>query len=196
MNFKDRLKNAICNNDIDFLDRNREKFSINERFEDEDNDTLLLYSISDNRSSMYKYFLENNADITLTNDEKENVLHAIIYSGDEIRMVEFLDKYNFNLNSCTIDGASPLLLAISLEQLGMARLLIKKGADVNIGDDDGITPLHLAAQFGYLDLVVDLVENGADLRKKTKKGNYPLALAINGDYNEIAKYLFEKFISK
>lgn len=194
--FKEQLKNAICNNDLDFLKKYRDKYSIDERFEDEDNDTLLLYSISDQKSFAYKFFLDNDSDITLVNDEKENVLHAIVYSGVEQRLVEFLDNHCIDLNGCAVDGATPLLLAISLDHIGMAKILIQKGADVNIGDIDGITPVHLAAQSGCLDLIIDLVEKGANYLAKTKNGNYPLALAINGDHVDVVKFLYDRVYNR
>lgn len=57
-NFYDKLKNALCNSDIDFLQTHRDKYDINHCFADEDNDSLLLYAMSDKGSSAYKYLLE------------------------------------------------------------------------------------------------------------------------------------------
>lgn len=86
MCFKEKLKSAICNNDIEFLNQNREKYSIDDRFDDEDDGTLLLYSISDSKSCVYEYFIKNNADVYRLNNEGENILHAIVYSGDSRRL--------------------------------------------------------------------------------------------------------------
>ncbi len=191
--FKEQLKNAICNNDLDFLKENKEKYSIDERFEDKNNNTLLLYSISYVNSFVYSFFLENGANINLVNDEGENIIHAIIYSKDYNRLVTFMQQYTFDINIRMKDGATPLLLAISLGQIEMALFLIHQGADVNIGDNEGITPIHLAAQFNNLDLVKRLIDKGANIYTRTQKGNYPLALAINGDNVEVAKFLFTTF---
>lgn len=38
-NFYDKLKNALCNSDIDFLQTHRDKYDINHCFADEDNDS-------------------------------------------------------------------------------------------------------------------------------------------------------------
>ncbi|MCL1943922.1 MAG: ankyrin repeat domain-containing protein [Candidatus Azobacteroides sp.] len=191
-NFEEDLKDAIACNDIDFLKKNRDQYDINHRFADEDNDSLLLYAISDKGSEAYKFFLDNGADTTLVNNEGEGILHAIVYSGIPERLLEFIKTHTFDINARTNDGATPLLLAISLERLEMAKLLIENRADVNIGDENDITPLHLAVQTGDFNLVVSLVEKGANLHIKTQKGNYPLALAINGDHDKIVRYLFEK----
>lgn len=192
MDFKEQLKVAICNNDIDFLERNSEIYNIDDRFEDENNDTLLLYSISDPNSCAFDFFLKKNANVSLVNDEGEGILHSIVYSGDVERLKEVLNNYKTDINCRAKDGATPLLLAISLEHLSIAHLLIEYGADVNIADDDGVTPLHLSVQLGNLRLVISLLGKGADLFAKSSKGNLPLALAVNSGHDDIVKYLYKK----
>lgn len=192
MDFKEKLKNAICNNDIYFLEENRNYYSIDERFEDEDNDTLLLYAISDPDTDVFGFFLKNGANIYLKNDKQECILHAAIYSGDANRLKLLLDKYDLDVNCQASDGATPLLLAISLEQFEIAKLLIENQANVNQGDTNALTPLHLAVQSDNLDLVTFLIAKGADLHAKTKVGNLPLALAVNSGNEDIIKYLYNE----
>lgn len=192
MELSGKLKDAICNNDIDFLEEKKHLFSIDERFEDENNDTLLLYSISDAKSNVYKYLIENNADINLTNDEGENIIHAIVFSGENKRLQNVVKNYVVNINHKAKDGATPLLLAISLDKADIAQSLISYGADVNIPDEDGITPLHLAAQSDNIDLVEYLLKNGADVNFKTNAGNLPLALAVNCGNIDVIKVLFKE----
>jgi len=191
-NIDEELKDAICNKDIAFLEANKNKYSINHRFQDEDNDTLLLYAISDHGSNTYEYFLKNNADITLVNDEGENIIHSIVYSGQIKRLVDILNQFPFDLNLQTKDGTTPLLLSVLLEKYEIFNYLLKNGADVNIPDNEGNTPLHPACFLGYKSMVFDLVENGANLLAKTDNGNLPLALAVNEGHEEIIKYLFQK----
>jgi len=192
MNIKEELKTAISNNDISFLEKNKSIYSINERFEDEDNDTLLLYSISDNLSNVYEYLLKNNADVTVENNEGENIVHCIVYSGDIKRLKQILNDYSVDINHRAQDGATPLLVAISLERIEIAKSLINNGANVNIGDNDGIMPLHLAVQLPDISLVKLLIENGANLFSKTNQGNLPLALAVNAGHDDVIKFLYEK----
>lgn len=93
MELSGKLKNAICNNDVDFFEEKKHLYSIDERFEDENNDTLLLYSISDSQSNIYKYLIKNNANINLTNDEGENIIHAIVFSGDNKRLQDIVENH-------------------------------------------------------------------------------------------------------
>lgn len=189
-NFKEHLKDAICNEDITFLESNKTKYSVNERFEDENNDTLLLYSLSDAKSNAYRFFLKNNADVTLLNADGENIIHSIVYSGEPGRLVNLLSQENINHQSK--DGTTPLLLAIALEKDEIAHLLIEHGADVNLADYEGNAPIHIASHLGKMDLVSALIDNGANLWTKTKKGNLPLALAVNAEHDNVVKYLFKK----
>jgi len=192
MDFKEQLKDAICSNDIDFLEKNRDRYSINERFEDENNDTLLLYSISDKSSLIYQYFLKNNANLFLINNANENIIHAIVYSNCTNRLLEVIDKVGLIINDKDSSGATPLLLSISLGYFEMAKLLIENGANVNICDNEGIYPIHIASQFGSLDFIKILLKNGAYLNLKTKKGNYPFALAVNADNYQVVKFLYNE----
>lgn len=108
-------------------------YDINERFEDEDNDTLLLYSISYEKSNVYEFFLDNGANFNLVNDLGETIVHAIVHSGNLKRMKDILSKYNgIDINKQSIDGTTPLLLSILLDKFDIAKFLIIKGADVNM----------------------------------------------------------------
>jgi len=188
--FKESLKNAICNEDIPFLEKNRHRYNINDRLDDEGGDTLLLYSLSDPNSITYKFFLKNEADQAVLNEEGENIIHSIVYSGKVNRLNGLLN--NNNINHRSNDGATPLLLSIALEKFDISSYLIEHGADIEIADNTGNMPIHIACHLGNIDLVADLVKQGANLRSKTAKGNLPLALAVNAGHNEVVKFLFRE----
>lgn len=189
----DTLKKAIYHNDISFLKSNLDTFDINTRFEAEDNDTLLLFAIGLDSNETYKFFLQNGADVYATNNENENIIHAIVYSGDVERLDFVMKQYrSININETTKDGATPLLLSVALGEHDIAKALIIHGADVNIADKEGLTPLHIACQEGFTDLAELLIKRGANIRVKTIKGNYPIMLAIANDHEELSKILFSK----
>mgnify|MGYP005850358369 CR=1 FL=1 len=190
MELDEKIKNAICNNDKDFFANNL-NLSIDYRLKDENNDTILLYSISDPKSNLYKYLLNKNANINLVNEENEGILHAIVFSGDNNRLIDVLNKYDLDLNLQSKDGATPLLLYISLEKFDIAKNLIKNGADVNISDFEGISPLHIAAQSDNLEIVEALILKGANIFHKTNNGNLALALAVNNGNKSIIKFLYK-----
>lgn len=186
---KERLKDAICNNDISFLETNKDYYSIDERFVDEDNDTLLIYSLSDGNSESFRFFMNNNADVNVVNSEGENVIHSIVYSGKVDRMEYFIDVNN--INHQTNEGVTPLLLALLLDKYDIAKYLIDKGADVNIADNEMNLPIHVACYSGNKDLVSILLKKGVDLFSKTRKGNLPLAIAVNKGHHDIVKLIYK-----
>jgi ankyrin repeat protein len=194
--FDERLKEALINNDILFLENNKDKYNINHRFQDENNDTILLYSISYRNSEAYKFLIRQGADISLVNDEKEGIIHAIVYSGVAERLSEFIENFSCDINAQTVDGTTPLILSIATKKYEMAEILIKAGADVNIGDNDYNTPLHIASWTGNINMIKNLLNNGANQHVKNNKGNYPLSLAINSDNRDAAIYLFERFYKR
>jgi len=184
-----KILNAICENDIMYFKDCIKKIGINFRLKSENNDTLLMYAISDSESEIYKYFIKNNADLLVENELGENVLHSAIYSGKLERIDEIIDYVN--INKTTMEGTTPLLLSIGLEYENIATRLIEKGADINYADSEGNSPLHLASFFGLYPVVKILVEKGAKLNSKTKKGNLPLALAVNQQNEKIVKFLYK-----
>lgn len=192
INLEEALKNALTTNDVAWLKEHESEFDIDCRFKYDDNDTLLLYAISDPGSEVYKYLLHRKADVFATNDEGETIFHSIVYSGIPDRLDTLL-KYRPEtltlLNARTNEGVTPLLLAAMLEDYPMSKQLVMLGADVNLTDNTNNAPIHPACFMGNLDLVKLLVQHGADLHIKTDKGNLPLALAINAGHDHVAKYL-------
>lgn len=101
---------------------------------------------------------------------------------------------DININHRSNDGATPLLLAVSLEQIDIGLTLIKYGANVNIADNNGISPLHLASQLPDINFLNSLLDHGANVFVKTNQGNLALALAVNSGHIENVKILYQKTI--
>lgn len=183
----EELKEAIINNDLDFLIDNSDRYSINHVFKDEDNDSILSYSISDKDSYMYEFFLSKNPDLSLKNDLGESILHSAIYSGELKRVKRIINS--INIDEKDKENTTPLLLSIGLENEVISNYLIDRGANINEIDIEGNAPIHLASFFGLKNVVVKLISKRADLNVKTSKGNLPLALAVNNNHIEVIKIL-------
>ncbi|MDO7252699.1 ankyrin repeat domain-containing protein [Helicobacter cappadocius] len=196
--FEEKLKNALCNNDQNFLEHYKNHYDINHSFIDEYNDSLLLYAISDCDSEVYKYLLSRGADLFAKNDLGEGILHSVIFSKKIERLHYLLETYPSivnMLNDSDNEGSTPILFSIMLKQRSFFDKFLQMGADIHLGDKQDITPLHMACLIKISDsrdnfeIVRSLVESGANFRVKTKQGNYPLALAVNNDFIDIVKYL-------
>jgi ankyrin repeat protein len=84
---------------------------------------------------------------------------------------------NASLTEITLDGWTPLHLAILWELPEGAELLLQFGADINARTPQGRTPLHDAAQASSLALVRLLLAHGADPNAPDRRGLTPLHIA-------------------
>ncbi len=187
--FTNKIKDALCNNDINFLIEHKGHYSIDERFEDEDNDTLLMYSISDPNSEAFQYLIDNGASLNLINDEGDTIVHSAIFSGKVERVKLVITDTNININNK--DEVTPLLLSCSLAYEGIAIELLNLGANPNCSDNNGLQAIHIASQEGMENLVLKLLNVGASCYSKTKNGNLPIALAANSGNSNIVKILYK-----
>lgn len=198
IDFEEKLKDALCNNDQKFLELYKNDYDINHSFADEDNDSLLLYAISDCESEVYKYLLSRGADLFARNNLGEGILHSVIFSKKIERLDYLLERYPTiinMLNDADNEGSTPILFSIMLGQKTFFDKFLQMGANIHLGDNEGITPLHMACLIPFpklddnFEIVRSLVESGANIRSKTQRGNYPLSLAVNNDFVDIVKYL-------
>ena len=104
-----------------------------------------------------------------------SAIHDAVEAGDEARLERLLRRGCLglrgpNVNARNPSGLTPLHLAVSMGEAGIARLLMAKGARVNASDNDGHTPLHLAAGLGQVEAVALLLSSGADTGAADKDG--------------------------
>lgn len=116
--------------------------------------TALHMACQHNMAKLVKALLENGASPNMQSGigEMKAALHYAVESKsiDVIRvLVEFKEntedngeKPDFNLK--TVDGDSPLSLALMLEARELVPILIKGGADVNARNGQDLTLLHQA----------------------------------------------------
>ncbi|GAO37266.1 ankyrin [Sulfuricella sp. T08] len=100
--------------------------------------------------------------------------------------VEKILATNKNLiNARTELGSTPLHIAASSSNPGIAKLLVAKGANVNARDNNGSTPLHIAAFTGKKELVEFFLSKGADPYAKDFKNETPHDKAYHSLSHEI-----------
>uniref|UniRef100_A0A3Q3X142 VPS9 domain-containing protein n=1 Tax=Mola mola TaxID=94237 RepID=A0A3Q3X142_MOLML len=95
------------------------------------------------------------------------------------------------MNSCNVDGFTPLHVAALHGRSALVALLIQHGANVNARTNQSATPLHLASQNCHVQVVRYLLECNAKLNKKDHYGNTPLILACLCGSLEAATTLLE-----
>jgi len=72
-----------------------------------------------------------------------------------------------DVNSCDVDGCTPLHKVVANGHLGLVELLLKSGANVNCTSLTGATPLNLAISNGDIPASIFLLQNGAEVKGET-----------------------------
>jgi ankyrin repeat protein len=89
-------------------------------------------------------------------------------------------------------GSTPLLCAVSNDDLPAMRLLLSLGVDVNAPDHKGITPLMMAVEKSNLDHVSVLLAAGADPNRYSHRGESAFCFVEpNNRMSGILKLLLE-----
>src|SRR5438270_7268084 len=97
-------------------------------------------------------------------------------------------------NGRDAQGRTPLLIAMSQQDLKTAGRLVDAGAQVDLADKNGFTPFTAAAMHGNLEIFQLLLARSTDLdvEAQTKDGQDLLGLALDGGNPEIIKTVVER----
>jgi len=143
--------------------------------------TLLFYAIKFRKAPLVKYFVKEcqaKTNEVIKNDKsKLTALHLAALVGDVEIIKELLDAKADDIEAkSTIDGDTPLLVAVLYGHADAAKFLIEKGADLNATNNQGHTALMSSVKKGNVDIVRHLLAlrksdknpNGYDINLETK----------------------------
>lgn len=85
---------------------------------------------------MIKYLLDNGADVNIRDIDLNTPLHNA--SGYSDVILEWLLKYNADVNVKNKYGVTPLMKSLLYKKLDSAKTLIEHGANINDSDDNGV----------------------------------------------------------
>lgn len=151
--------------------------------------TALHIACQKSLPKLVKALLDHNASPNIQSgigEMKTAIHYAIESKSKEIieifteslkNNVEQNEKVDFNLK--TVDGDSPLSLALKFGAKELVSMLIKGGADVNVRNGQDLTLLHQAILKEDSDTAVFLLKQGADMNALTGDQESPLQLAIH-----------------
>ncbi len=105
-------------------------------------------------------------------------LHEACKSGDIDCVQSFIDS-GVDIESKTIYGQTPLLLAFFGGHIDMIKLLVDSGADIEGTTSRGHTVLHYASWYEHIDIVKLLLDLGADMNTVNWRGSTPKQVAKN-----------------
>src|SRR5438552_8273394 len=132
---------------------------------------------------------EPPARISISPDELVRAVTIQRGSLIDLCLMEHVDP-----NGRDAQGRTPLLIAMSQQDLKTAGRLVDAGAQIDLADKNGFTPLMAAAMHGNLAMFQLLLAGSANLHAEaqTKDGQDLLGLALDGGNPEIIKTVIQR----
>ncbi|XP_029429430.1 ankyrin repeat and protein kinase domain-containing protein 1 isoform X2 [Rhinatrema bivittatum] len=169
-----------------------------------ENSTNFCENISNETKIMLKEFLRSQGcdmesfQSIITPDKVSQVyeknltlLHFTVAQGN-VEKVNLVLKQGANVDSQTVSGHSPLILAVQNKFPDICSILIEHGATVNLPDEDKWSPLHFAAQIGDDRLVRLLLDHQANVDSREQDGWTPLHLASQNGFENVVRVLLTR----
>lgn len=115
--------------------------------QDFDGDTPLHDAALAKRFEAVAVLLHAGADPEIQNESKFTPFHIACFKGC-FKTLQILFPFVYDINQCTVNGDTPLILAIQGSNDDIIHFLLENGADPNIKNKDGELGLHRALLWG------------------------------------------------
>lgn len=137
-----------------------------------------------------KWMLAHGMDVNAVN--YENTATPLIFAIENFwtKCVRLLIKEGANING-SLEGYTPLTIAVSRGNIWDLKVLIKAGADLESTGNHGQTVLHTAASCGRPNLFKILLDAGSKKDAQEGFGKTALHIAVNYGSVEKTKYLIK-----
>ncbi|XP_071098527.1 uncharacterized protein [Haliotis cracherodii] len=163
------------------------KFDINER--GNMGRTPVMTAALSGKKDVFDFLVSNGADITLTDDDNNNILHLACEGGNKPLVEYLLPKTDINKRGNM--GRTPVMNAASIGKKDVFDFLVSKGADITLTDDFNDSILHLACEGGNKPLVEYLLPK-TDINKRGNMGRTPVMNAASIGKKDVFDFLVSK----
>ena len=153
--------------------------------------TPLMVAAFDGKLPVVKWFLEKGATVTLKDKAGWNMLHFAAQGGDT-DILDLIHNHVPNIESRSLAGITPLMVAVGNCKLHAVQWFIEKGASVACVDENGCNILHFAAKNCDPDIIHRILTYVPDIESKTAFGETPLIIAVRHGKLQSVKYLLER----
>ena len=129
--------------------------------------------------------------------EMVTVLHiAATRNYGEVLEYLLCESLVMDIDACTKQGETPLILAVRARSLRNVSLLLSNKADSTVIDINGNSAVHWAAWLGLEYVVNEFIKYGSDLGLSSTYGLTPELLAKKNGHNELAKVIRDYVTAK
>ena len=153
--------------------------------------TPLMVAAFNGKLPVVKWFLEKGATVTLKDKAGWNMLHFAAQGGDTY-ILDLIHNHVPNIESRSLVGITPLMVAVGNCKLHAVQWFIEKGASVACVDENGCNILHFAAKNCDPDIIHRILTYVPDIESKTAFGETPLIIAVRHGKLQSVKYLLER----
>lgn len=151
---------------------------------------LALATWNEHTDTLHK-LLEQGADPRIYDIYGHTPLHTAAREHLGTESIILLLRGGAEHSARSIDGVTPLALALEHGHIDSAKVLLESGADVELAPHNGQLPLHAACVKGELETVELLSRFGADARRLSRRGMNAFDLAVRHNHIDIVTFFLK-----
>lgn len=156
----------------------------------------IINIIDTNDEECLKHFLEKESlNLNFFKNTNNPLMYAIMH-GKSFKIIEYLLRYNIEINFCNLNGKSPLSEAIIMNNRNVFNLLLKKGANVNLLNFENETPLLYVIKKHFLSkyFLAKFLEYNANVNIKDKNNTALLTYLTKANEERLVDFLLNQII--
>ncbi|CAH3150822.1 unnamed protein product [Porites lobata] len=155
------------------------------------NCTPLMLAIENGHTNTVNVLIQYGANVALTDDSGFTALHYACIDHGSLEVLRYLFENGADVNACSNDKLTPLMIAAEKGHINALTLLIKFGADADLQDKNGKTALHHAVYGSDVscEILSCLIEMGADVNAGGNINHTPLMIAAEKGHINAVTFL-------
>ncbi len=188
---EDILAIATHNNNIPLITALMQKHNVDIDARDNKGQTSLMRATIEQNYEMMATLISNKANIRITDNTRENILHKIARNGDQKAARIVLDHEKALLTDLNKNGDTPIFVAIQNGNMTCTEFLIDAGSRIDTINNEGNTILHELIKQNNSWLLTKVLRkiDYNIINHKNKNSEFPLSLAAQHDNIEAIKAL-------
>ncbi|XP_048251364.1 ankyrin repeat domain-containing protein 50-like [Haliotis rufescens] len=142
------------------------------------------------KKDTFEMLMAKGADLTLTDDNNNNVLHLACQGGNRFILERLLPL--FDINCRRNEGLTGVMMAVLCGKKDTFEMLVSAGADLTLTDDFNNNVLLLASSKGGNMTIVEDVIDLFDINTRGVHGCTPLLEAASGGHMAVVGFLVSR----